>query len=55
MGFRKPVAQNAVGDDGAGESGRGRDQAGDGGSRESPDDGVDPDLAGYQETGDSDG
>ena len=53
--FRKPVAQNAVGDDGAGESGRGRDQAGDGGSRESPDDGVDPDLAGYQEAGDSDG
>jgi hypothetical protein len=56
VGFRRPVAQNVVGDNDSGESGRAREAStGDRSrDRETSDDGLDPDLAGQQGTGDED-
>ena len=56
VGFRRPVAQTVVGDDGGGESCRAREAStGDRSrDRESSDDGLDPDLAGRQGAGDED-
>ena len=55
VGFSKPVAQNVVGRGGDSDADYSRGQGADDGpsSRESPDDGVDPDLTGHQDTGDS--